>query len=177
MKKIFIIILCFFIAFLLTSCKQQQKEPEVDPREREVVQLVVHDKFDEAIIRANELYEGKELEEMVDWINKHIDINKNRQKQIQSLYPSRKLEIQSGYTHEIRNDYVYITGRVKNISDSKIRYFEVRVDFKDSNGNVLDSNYTNDGLTLNPGDMREFKIMHRWNNDYKKYSLSIDGVK
>lgn len=72
---------------------------------------------------------------------------------------------------------IQVTGRVKNVSDSDISYFEVRIDFKDNNGNILNSDYTNDGLLLKPNDMREFEIMSKWNNSYKQYELSIGDIK
>lgn len=180
MKKYLILFVCLLIIFLLVGC-EQNTELDVDPREKEVVQLVVREKYEEAISKAKELYEGEELDEMLDWINSYAKRNKEHEKwvkeQFEDMYPSTKLEIQSGYTYKIKGNYVYITGRVKNVSDSDISYFEIRVDFLDNEGNVLDSDYTNDGLTLKPGEMREFEIMHRWSDDYKKYSLSIGNVK
>jgi len=104
-------------------------------------------------------------------------LNEEQQIEYEKAFPKTKLEIQKDNTREIRGDYIYINGSVKNVSNSDINYFEVRVDFKDEDGNVLDSNYTNDRLTLKPGDKREFEIMHRWNDDYAKYQLSIGDVK
>jgi len=47
----------------------------------------------------------------------------------------------------------------------------------DKNGQVLDSDYTNDGLVLSPGEMREFEIMHKYRSEYEKYNLSIGEIK
>lgn len=68
MRRIITYLLCLLLVFTLTSCKQK-----VDPREEEVVQLVVNDKFDEAITRAKELYKDdpQELQEMLNWIKSY----------------------------------------------------------------------------------------------------------
>lgn len=165
-KKILYYMVILMILLLLSACGQKQ----VDPREKEIVQLVVHEKYDEAIQRANELYENQELQEMLEWINKHQKIDTGIQNKI-------KLEIQPDHTIKIRNDYYYITGRVKNVGNKDINYFEVKCNFLDDNNQVLDSDYTNDNLVLKPGEMREFEIMHRYKDEYEKYKLSINNVK
>jgi hypothetical protein len=165
-KKILYCMVILMILLLLSACGQKQ----VDPREKEIVQLVVHEKYDEAIQRANELYEDQELQEMLEWINKHQKIDTGIQNKI-------KLEIQPDRTIKIQNDYIYITGRVKNVGNKDINYFEVKCNFLDENDQVLDSDYTNDNLVLKPGEMREFEIMHRYKDEYEKYKLSINNVK
>jgi len=148
--------------------------------------LVLDHKFNEARLKANEIFinDEKKLKETLETIrsiqNSQERINKSTQELIdtKNKYDSiQKLEIQSGYTDKIKGDYYYITGSVKNIGNADINYFEVRVDFKDNEGNILDSDYTNDGLVLKSGEMREFEIMHKYNNKYKQYSLSIGDVK
>ena len=172
MNKCIVLLLC--IMLLLSACSQQT----VDLREKEVVQLVVNKKYNEAISKAKELYSGEELDEMLGWIKEHTERWEEHQDDIsKSLNPSSKLEIQSGFTHRIDGNYIYVTGRVRNVSDSDISYFEVRIDFKDNNGNILNSDYTNDGLLLKPNDMREFEIMSKWDNDYDQYELSIGDIK
>lgn len=174
MKRCLILVLCLFL--LVVGCSQ----PKTDPREKEVLQALggTDYNYDAAIKKTKELYEGEELEEMLKWLEEDKKQTEDHQKWMkENLYPSSKLEIQSGFTHKINGDYIYITGRVKNVSNSNISYFEVRVDFKDSNGNVLNSDYTNDGLTLKPNDMREFEIISKWDNEYNQYSLSIGDVK
>ncbi len=164
------VLLCCMLIFtlsLLTACNR------TDPREKEVVQLVAIGAYDRAIRSAEKLYEGKKLDEMIYWINSKKPTNTIAKTQTQT----KKLEIQSGYTDKIKGDYIYITGRVENISDIDISYFEVKCDFLDGNNQVLDSDYTNDGLTLKSGEMREFEIMHKYSSEYKNYKLSIGDVK
>jgi hypothetical protein len=162
------VLLCCILIFtlpLLTACNK------VDQREKEVVQLVAIGAYDRAIRSAEKSYKGKELDEMIYWINSKKPNTTKAQAQ------TKKLEIQSEYTDKVKGDYIYITGRVKNISDTNISYFEVRCDFLDDDKKVLDSDYTNNGLTLKSGEMREFEIMHKYSNKYKNYKLSIGDVK
>ncbi len=65
-----------------------------------------------------------------------------------------------------------------NTSLSKtISYFEVEAKFYDDYGNVIDSDWTNDSKDLEPGDTRQFEIMHRYNSDEKDIRLSIKDVR
>ena len=167
------ILYCMIIllTIFLSACSQNE---QVDPREKEIVQLVVNEKYDEATQKANELYKDQELQEMIEWINKHKEIDNARQNKIDETTDT--LEIQPGYTGKIQDDYYYITGRVKNISNKDIDYFEVKCNFLDKNKQVLDSDYVNDNLVLKPGEMREFEIMHKYKDEYEKYQLSIGDV-
>lgn len=166
------IVVLVIIVSLMISCLNKPNSP--DPREKEVIRAIggIEFNFEAARAKARELYSGEELKETLDWLNA-------MEKDVVSKYSKYlpKLKIQDGYSHKIKGDYVYITGRVKNVSDSTISYFEVVVKFLDDNGRVLDSDYTNDSFDLKPGEMRSFEIMSKWNDDYKQYSLSIGDVR
>lgn len=87
------------------------------------------------------------------------------------------LRVNSGWTNEIDGDYIYIKGSVTNISSSKtISYYEVGAKFYDSMGNVVDSDYTNDGTELSPGETRQFDMMHKYDSNVKNIKLSIQKV-
>lgn len=173
MKKWLIIFICCMLIFCLIGCKKT-----ADPREREIIVLLNENKYDEARDLIIELYDGEEkkMEEMICWVNKVEKDEREIQEKIDELYLSKKLIIQSGHKLKIDGDYAYITGRVKNVSDKPISYFEIRVDYLDDDGNVLDSDYTNDGLKLNPGEQRSFEIMSKVDS-FKDYSLSIGQIK
>lgn len=172
MKKILAVLLCFVFVLGVTGCNR------VDPREREIIILLNENKFNDAIIKAKQLYEGEEkkLEEVLEFIQSSKTNREKEKQMIEDAYPSKKLEIQPDDSYSIKGDYAYVTGKVKNISNSEILYFEVVVDLLDDNGNIIHSEYTNDGLTLKPNATREFKIMFKNNEDYKKYKLSIGKV-
>lgn len=184
MKRKILVLMCLLSITLFVGCGQITS-PQPDPREREIIVFLNENKYDEAREIAKKLYDGedKRLREILVLINESEEINKQRvqirqqsKQTVEKYNPSAKLEIQQGHRYEVRGDYIYINGKIRNVSNSIVTYFEVRVDFMDDIGQVLDSDYTNDGLTLNPGDMREFEIMHRLIN-YKTYKLSIGDVK
>lgn len=87
------------------------------------------------------------------------------------------LRVNSGWTKQKDGNYIYIKGSVTNISSIKtISYFEVSAKFYDSRGNVIDSDYTNDGTKLSPGETRQFEIMHKYNSSEQDIKLSIQEV-
>jgi len=88
-----------------------------------------------------------------------------------------KLEIQSGWTWDVDGNYSYVKGRVKNVSNENISYFEVTAEYLDSAGQVLDSDYTNSGETLRSGNMKEFEIMHKHDSQYDKVRIFINDVR
>lgn len=165
-KKMLVLLVCLVLIFSV-GCGGEK----VEPRETEVVQLVVHKKYDEAKLRAKELYEGEELVEMLEWIDKYEKPKTN------SNTSTSKLEIQSDSTHTFKNGYIYITGKVKNVSSDSISYFEIVVDLLDGKNNILHSEYTNDGLELKPNALREFEIVLKSKDEYENYKLSIGKVK
>ena len=86
------------------------------------------------------------------------------------------MEIQEGWTWKIDNNYSYIWGRVKNTGTTVIRYFEVAATYKDDQGNVLDTDYTNSGETLRPGWSKEFEIMHKNSPHYRTVAIRVQDV-
>lgn len=90
--------------------------------------------------------------------------------------PTNDLEIQDGWTWEYDNGYDYVRGRVKNIGVSNISYFKITAEYMDSNGNVLDTDYTNDGEMIRSGNMKEFEIMHKSNPEHVKVRIFVEEV-
>lgn len=90
---------------------------------------------------------------------------------------SPKMKIVDGWTWGNEGNYSYVKGSIKNTSDSVITYFKVTAEYLDSSGNVIDTDYTNSGETVKPGNQKEFEIMHRKNSDYDKVRVLVDEVK
>lgn len=88
--------------------------------------------------------------------------------------PSEILQIQDGWTWTTDGDYTYIKGSIRNSSAYPVEYWEITAEYLDASGQVLDSDYTNDGQTLNSGDMKEFEIMHENNPDYDKVQIYVN---
>jgi len=176
------VLLSILLVFLIGLVGCNEPEKVSDSRIIEVNMLVKENKYDEAIAKANELFvdDPKKLESFVKVINniKESDkeINDSRAKINDIKNSSSRLEIQNN-TSKIDNGYIYITGSVKNTGNTDINYFEIRADFLGSKDDVIDSDYTNDGLILKPCDMREFEIMHKYNEKYDGFKLSVGDVK
>ena len=85
------------------------------------------------------------------------------------------IEINPGWRHYIKGDYIYIEGSVKNSSNKEIRYYEIGIKFLDNQGNVVDFSYTN-GSNLGPGEAQEFSTMHKNNSKYCEIRLYIKEV-
>lgn len=73
-------------------------------------------------------------------------------------------------------NYVYVTGSVKNTGDTTISYYKISVDFYDSRGNIVDSDWTN-GIDLKAGASRHFEIMHKNDISFKSYKVTVDEVR
>lgn len=114
-----------------------------------------------------------------DEIRRLMKEYRDLEQELAQLRASANLEIQEGWTWEttLCESYSYIRGKVKNIGDTVINYFEVVALYKDAEGNVLDTGYTNSGETLRPGWSKEFEIMHRVRREYKKVSIYVQNVR
>lgn len=87
------------------------------------------------------------------------------------------LRINSNWTTEKERNYIYIRGSVTNTSLNKtISYFAVEAKFYDMFGDIIDTDWTNDGTDLAPGETRQFEIMHKYNSDEKDIKLFVKDV-
>ena len=86
------------------------------------------------------------------------------------------LDIEDGWTWEKDGNYIYIRGSVKNVGDDTISYFAVNADFLNADGDVIDSDWTNDGYELEPNESRKFEIMPEYDSSYKKVKLEVSEV-
>ena len=87
------------------------------------------------------------------------------------------LSIQDGWTWKGEGyGFSKISGSVKNTGTAPIRYFNIRAEYLDDNGNVLDTAFTNSLERVNPGDQKRFEIMHRHSDSFKTVRLIVDKV-
>lgn len=86
------------------------------------------------------------------------------------------IEIVDGWKWERDGNYIYIRGSVKNVSEKVISYFEITADFLNTNGDIIDSDMTNDGDELQPNTSRKFEIMHKYDSKFKKVKLRISDI-
>ena len=74
-------------------------------------------------------------------------------------------------------NYSYIRGRIKNVGDETVSYFKIKALYEDDSGNVLDTDYTNSVESMLPGMSKEFEIMHKNSDTYKKFAIIIEEVR
>lgn len=175
MKRMFVVLFCTTLLLSLFACKPKV----VDPREREVIQALdgENNNYDAAIAKAKELYEGKELREVLAWVETMRELGEARNRKLAEIQPERKLEIQNEHRLTVDGQYAFVRGHVKNISKDSINSFMIRVDFVDSDSDILDSDTTYDNLKLEPGARRSFEIMHRFDSRFKGYIISVVDVR
>ncbi len=75
------------------------------------------------------------------------------------------------------DNYSYVKGRVTNNGSSTVSYFSVTAQYKDATGQVLDTDFTNSGQDMGPGESKEFEIMHEVSPEYVSVSVSVDQVR
>lgn len=85
------------------------------------------------------------------------------------------VEIEDGWTWDIDGDYINIEGSVCNISNKSINYYEVTAEFLDSNGNVIDTDWTN-GSDVSPNNSSKFDMMYKYDRRIKNVRLEITNV-
>ncbi|MDP2682706.1 MAG: FxLYD domain-containing protein [Deltaproteobacteria bacterium] len=102
--------------------------------------------------------------------------HKSSTNNITTVTPEIKLDIVKGWEWTSEGDWNHIRGSVKNIGEVPVGYFEVRAEYMNSKGSVVDTDYTNSGERLNPGAAKKFEITHRHSPEFKKVSISIGRV-
>lgn len=170
---IFIALILSCVMSLFVGCGNSVKS------EAQINRLIYDSKFDEARIEVKKLFANDpvRLQDVLGRIDTLEESKKIGVKSASKKTIGDNLIIQDGYTHKIKGDYMYINGSVKNTGTIDINYFEIKVDFIDDKGNILDSDYTNDGLILKSSAMREFEIMHKYNSSYNNFRLFVGDVR
>jgi len=170
MRKIITILLCIIIIFTLTSCQSDGFE---ESKDKQIIKLLNEGKIELAKDKVKELYVGKEqnIKEWLESIDKYNPTTNNI-----TVKDEDSLVIQNGWTWDIKGDHTYVKGRVKNIGDKNVKYFEVTAEYLDENEKVLDTDYTNSGEIIKPDNMKEFEIMHKYNSDYNKVRIFVNKV-
>jgi hypothetical protein len=90
--------------------------------------------------------------------------------------PESKITISnSKWTNE--GTYDYVRGSVKNGGSQTVSYWKATARFYDKSGSVIDSEFTNSGETLLPGESKRFQIMHRNLPETKRVRVQMDVVR
>lgn len=73
-------------------------------------------------------------------------------------------------------NYDYVKGDITNNSSRPIRYIEIVAKYKDANGKVLDSDWTN-CTDIGAGDSAYYEIMHKYVDGTKSVEVKINDVR
>ncbi len=106
-----------------------------------------------------------------------IDEVKPLNEPVVSLDTQKELAIQEGWVWEKDGAYTYIQGSVKNSGDEPIYYYRINAEYKDEDGQVLDTDFTNSGTRLDPGSEAKFEIMHPHDNAYAEVTIYISKLR
>jgi hypothetical protein len=93
-----------------------------------------------------------------------------------AIPPETKVTV-SGSKWTMDDSYDYVRGSVKNGSSETVSYWKATAKFYDKSDSVIDSEFTNSGETLLPGESKHFEIMHRNLPEAKTYTVQIDEVR
>lgn len=89
-----------------------------------------------------------------------------------------KMEVKEGWKWKVDNyGFSRITGSVENTGKTAVNYFEVRAEFLDENGKVVDTTYCNSAERVEPGAQKTFEMMHKYNSKFKSARLKVENVK
>lgn len=134
--------------------------------------------YDAAIAKA-ESYRGDLSDEYIEKAIEYINIEEGRYSD--SYIDSETSQITSDmevteFDYRLENGRRYIFGYVKNIGSKTISYYEVIGRLTDDNGDIIDTDYTNSGLDLQPSESRSFELSIKDNNKATGYGVRIDNV-
>jgi lipopolysaccharide export LptBFGC system permease protein LptF len=165
MKKVlFLLVLVMVLMFVFSACSYELSEEQKDEiildvyknGDTEMARQKVMELYKDDIIKAN------------NWLMTFKAEDDERY-----IY---QLKILDNWTWTVEGNYSYIRGKIKNMSDKDIEYFEITAEYSDKNGNVIDSDYTNSGELLKIGNIKEFEIMHKDNKDYYRVNIFVNKV-
>lgn len=80
------------------------------------------------------------------------------------------------FVFKVDGNYDYVKGDVINNGSRTIRYMEIVAKYKDANGNVIDSDWTN-CTDIDAGDSAYYEIMHKNVDGTKSVEVKINNVK
>lgn len=75
---------------------------------------------------------------------------------------------------EIRNNYMYLYITVKNNSNYDINYIKVNIYLEDKDGNIIQSDWTNDSSCIKPGATQTLEKMVKKNSACTQWSAEVE---
>lgn len=82
-------------------------------------------------------------------------------------------EIKQDWTWGVEGDFSRIDGKIKNTGNKAISYYQIMAEYKDDQGQVFDSAYTNANKMIEPGGEIPFQILNFHESFYTEVSIYI----
>jgi hypothetical protein len=76
----------------------------------------------------------------------------------------------------IKRDYQYISGEIKNTGPAIVTYWKVWVRFLDAQDNVIDTDYESARGPLGPGQTIRWELMHRYDKRVHRFLFDVQEV-
>lgn len=80
------------------------------------------------------------------------------------------------FVYKVDGNYDYVKGDITNNGNRKIKYIEVVAKYRDANGKVIDSDWTN-CTDIDAGDSAYYEIMHKHIEGTKSVEVKVNDVK
>ena len=92
--------------------------------------------------------------------------------------PQQSVKIVEGWKwSQDDTGFDYVRGSVQNVGNRPIGYMEIHAEYKDKNGKVVDTAYTNIGEVIKPGNQKKFEIMHKSDVNEKEVRIYTKDVR
>ena len=89
--------------------------------------------------------------------------------------PLEVANIEYYYSYSGSKDYLDIKTTIKNVSNKSINYIKLNLYFKDGNGNIVDSDWTNCSATIKPNATQIITKTVKITGDWKTVRVEVDN--
>lgn len=113
--------------------------------------------------------EVKRLEEMVSIVEKNI-------KELESSMPKAEI-VKVELNRDYGSQYYDVDTTIKNVGSKNIRYIKLNIYYKDSSGNIVKSDWTNDNAIIKPGATQTISKMAKKSSEWDNVTVEVAEVK
>ena len=113
--------------------------------------------------------EIKRIEEMVSIVEKNI-------KELESSMPKVEI-VKVELNRDYGSQYYDVDTTIKNVGSKNIRYIKLNIYYKDSSGNIVKSDWTNDNAIIKPGATQTISKMTKKSSEWDNVTVEVAEVK
>lgn len=189
---IFLISIIFIVLFIIIISLYSYTAGNMATQEKleEIEQSVKYGNYDEATELADKYFlfdkEGKEKAYKTIKFYKNYNrehgtqydrdkaIEEQEKRQEEEIKSSKVLKIESLSHENEKNGYVNLNIKVKNNTDYTISYVKINIYYLDVNGNIIQSEWTNDSSKIKPGATQTITKYTKLPDGYDSYKVEIE---